>query len=116
MTKFTSCIGDSRRTFKLLNDIKGRTTKDLSLPALSSCARMEKSPSGCEIVEKFNEYFSTIGQNVRSCLPDVELVLPSDQNFSKHLYPTNTAKIEKIIHQLDNKSSSGVDNMSSLIV
>ena len=59
---------------------------------------MEKSPSGCEIVEKFNEYFK------------------SDQNCSMHLYPKNTAEIETIIHQLDNKSSSGVDNLSNLIV
>ena len=64
--KFESCIGDSRQTYKLLNDIKGSTRKSSKVPALNSCNARFSDPSSTDIAEEFNTFFTNVGPKLSS--------------------------------------------------
>ena len=69
-----------------------------------------------DIADKFNHYFTTIAKDIKASLPETVLpVLPSVEK-SMFLYEVSNAEVKLIIDQLDNKSSSGDDNVNNLIV
>ena len=55
--KFENCIGDSRQTFNLLNELNGKTLINTTIPKLDSCfLSSDSNPSAFEVAERFNEY------------------------------------------------------------
>ena len=110
--KFYSCIGDSRQTFKLLNYISGKHLNPSIVPALDSCIEN----SATEIAETFNKYFTTIAQEVSKTIEPTNLPKLPKVEKSMFLYDVSESEIKSIIDNLDNKSSSGDDLISNLII
>ena len=76
----------------------------------------QSEPTAEDIADKFNHYFTTIAKDLKAALPETALpVLPSVEK-SMFLYEVSNAEVKLIIDQLDNKSSSGDDNVNNLIV
>ena len=114
--KFKACIGDSRQTYKLLNDLRGSSSDAQTVPALTSCLQRQSEPTAEDTADKFNHYFTTIAKDIKAALPETALpVLPSVEK-SMFLYEVSNAEVKLIIDQLDNQSSSGDDNVNNLIV
>ena len=67
-TKFESCMGDSRQTYKLINDIKGSNHKSSQVPALNSCSARCTDPSSVDIAEEFNSFFTNVGPKLKEKL------------------------------------------------
>ena len=115
--KFDQCIRDSRQTFKLLNEIRGKQEVSISLPILTSCTTdSNHSPSQSDIAETFNRHFITIGEKVQKDLPSLSPLLPDSVSHSMVLYNTNVVDVNRVMDNLNNKSSSGVDYISNKIV
>ena len=55
--KFESCMGDSRQTYKLINNIKGTNRKSSQVPAFNSCSERCTDPSSADIAGQFNMFF-----------------------------------------------------------
>ena len=114
--KFTACIGDSRQTYKLLNDLSEKNTKDASVPVLESCLQHKEAPSTFDIAERFNNFFSAIGTELKKNLDYLPLPSLNQAEQSVFLYPVTECEVQKIIDNLDNKSSSGDDNKNNILV
>ena len=52
--KFISCIGDSRQTYKLLNELNGKNKTQLHIPSLQTCRENGGSPTDNDIAESLN--------------------------------------------------------------
>ena len=52
--KFKSCIGDSRQTYKLLNELNGKNKTQLHKPSLQTCRENGGSPTDNDIAESLN--------------------------------------------------------------
>ena len=48
--KFESCMGDSRQTYKLINDIKETNRKSSQVPALNSCKNVALIPAALTLL------------------------------------------------------------------
>ena len=70
--KFKSCIGDSRQTYKLLNDISGKTKSKTSVPFLDSMPKCKESENKLQIAKTFNDYFINIAESITKDIPQVE--------------------------------------------
>ncbi len=113
---FEECIGDSRRAFRLLNDLKGKNTSRSSFRKLTSCVTNEHpAPTDHQIAEAFNDFFANIGKKIQETTLSVPLTLPKKLNFSLFLYPVTEIEVSNIISSLDNKHSSGIDNISNVL-
>ena len=53
--KFKSCIGDSRQTYKLLNELNGNNKTQLHVPLLQTCREIGGSPTDNDITEILEE-------------------------------------------------------------
>ncbi len=71
------------------------------------------------ICNEFCKYYSSIGQNFASKIPDSkyssEKFLKGNYPYSLFLQPTDSEEIRKIICNLKNKKSYGIDGISSII-
>ena len=114
--KFESCIGNSRQTYKLLNDIKGTTRKTSKVPALNSCTARRNDPSSADIAEEFNTFFTNVGPKLKENIKDVPLPKMDEVNHSMYLKPISVNEVREIIDNLDNKFSSGDDDISNVLV
>ena len=82
------------------------------MPALDSCIEN----SAPEIAESFNKYFTTIAQEVTKTIKPTNLPKVPKVEKSMFLYDVSESEIKSIIDKLDNKSSSGDDYISNLII
>ena len=69
LNKFKSCVGDSRQTYKLLNEIKGEQKNANSVPYLDVLQADDNEPSQIDIAEAFNDHFTNTAKNVIRNLP-----------------------------------------------
>ena len=69
--KFKSCIGDSRQTYKLLNDISGKTKSKTNIPFLDNMAKCTDSENNLHIADAFNEHFVNIAESITKDIPKV---------------------------------------------
>lgn len=111
---FQSSIGDSRQTYKLLNDLNGKNICNRNAPRLADCKK--ENPTDEDIANCFNKYFVEIGQSISDKIPASDEIKLEDQQQSIFMHPTDEFEVTDIINQLDNKSSSGDDDISNLIL
>ena len=52
----TACVGDSRQTYKLLNDLSGKSVTDRRIPLHDSCKRDNPLATDYNIAERFNNF------------------------------------------------------------
>ena len=60
--KFLNCIGDSRQTYKVINDIIGKSIQNVTVPFADSLK--SKTVSSQDLAESFNDFFSRLGTDV----------------------------------------------------
>ena len=113
---FESCLGNSRQTFKLINDIKGTNRKSSQVPALNSCSERCTDPSSIDIAEQFNTFFTNVGPKLKEKIKHVPLPEMNEVNHSMYLKPITIDEVREIIENLHNKISSGDDDFSNVIV
>ena len=113
---FESCMGDSRQTYKLINDIKGTNRKSSQVPALNSCSERCTDSSRADIAEQFNTFFTNVGPKLKEKIKHVPLPEMNEVNHSMYLKPITIDEVREIIENLDNKFSSGDDDISNVIV
>ena len=69
-----------------------------------------------EIANSFNDYFADIGKKIASKTPDAPLKSIKCNNKSMFLYKTIDEEILRTMSELDNKSSSGLNNLSNILI
>ena len=65
--KFEGCSGDMKKTWSLINDIRGKNKKEIKL--LFKVGN-QKVVDRRIIANKFNEYFVTLAQNMNNSVTD----------------------------------------------
>ena len=69
-----------------------------------------------QIANSFNDYFADIGKKIASKKPNAPLKSIKYNNKSMFSYKTIDEEILSIVNELDNKSSSGLDNLSNILI
>ena len=100
--KFESCMGDSRQTYKLINDIKGSNHKSSQVPASNSCSARCTDPSSVDIAEEFSSFFTNVGPKLKEKIKHVPLAKMDEVNHSMYLKPITIDEVREIIDNLDN--------------
>ena len=114
---FDNYLGDSRQKLTLFSELSGKTRPNNSFNKLASCISDTKpNPSTFEVAEKFNEFFVSIGENIKHSIPSETIELPSDVNMSITMNPVSETEVIDIINSLPNKSSSAEDEISNILV
>ena len=114
--KFKSCVGDSRQTYKLLNEIKGKQKNTHNVPCLDVIKADDNEPSDIDIAEAFNDHFTSIVEKIIQNLPPSEEIKISRVEKSMYLFAATEQEVLEIIENLENKCSSGDDYVSNLII
>jgi len=106
------------RTWGKINELlKGKSNKDCSVLFTH---KNEQISDPREVANKFNEYFATIGKDISDSIPII-----SDHTHHSFLQHTNTTfsfestteeKVKRVIQNLKNKTSYGVDGLSSKVL
>ena len=77
LNKFNSCIGDSRQTYKLLNEINGKKVTNNTIPCLDSLSEKNTKASNYDIADSFNKFFINIaGELTKDIEPSEQLSVP----------------------------------------
>ena len=105
--KFKSCIGDSRQTFKLLNDLNGKTKTKLNIPLLDTCDQLTPEYSNIDIAEAFNKHCTNMAEELTKDISPTQ-TFETNEDKSMWLYQVTVLEVKEIINSLDNKCSSGV--------
>ena len=114
---FEKCIGDSRQTFELLNELSGKHLVNNAVPKLSSCmSDTAPNSSNLQVAEKINEFFASIGKNIQRSIPSEAVTPLTDVNMSLRVYPVSDTEISAIIDSFPDKSSFGEDEISNIVV
>jgi len=111
--KFRSLSGDLRGTWKVLGSILNKSTPEdfAKLFVIDGVDVTDRA----KIVEVFNDYFIGIGSNLAAAIPKVSVdfsyYLKTSYSNSFALYPTDSNEIINIVSDLQNKMSSGFDEI-----
>ena len=62
--RFKSCIGESRKTFKLLNDLKGKVMRDNNPPSLTA-EKTAINETNDQTANRFSTFFSKVGEVIK---------------------------------------------------
>ena len=82
---------------------------------LASCQKNIEEPSQVDSANSFNDFFINIGSNLTKHLKKDTRPRLKSNAYSTFLNRKNLSEIQKIMQGLDNKSSSGEDNLSNII-
>ena len=108
--KFTSNNGDKKKTWNDINDLLGRKNKGFVTQVVDEQGNINKGP---QMVNKFNEYFVSIANNIISNVPDTVESNYFSKIFSNvnscFLYPTNEVEVLDVMKSLNNKGNSIFD-------
>ena len=85
-----------------------------NVPFLKS--RTSLNVTNVETANSFNDYFADIGKKIASKIPDAPLIPIKCNKKSMLLYKTTDEEILSIMNELDNKSSSGLGNLSNILI
>ena len=111
---FNNCLKDKREFFCNLNNVTGRTCKQTIKKIISDEHEYEKPE---EIVEKFNEYFSRIGQTINQQIENcTESYSINETEFSMFLKSTNIPEVKKVIDNLNAHKSAGIDGIPADVI
>jgi hypothetical protein len=116
--KFKNHISTNKLLWKDLNCLlKSSSDNKLSSTFMIGSTTSEDPQA---IVGAFNDYFTSIGSNLASNIPDVEGTiydtLGSSIDQSLYLDPTNSFEIKTIISNLKNSMSAGPDGIPTNVI
>jgi len=116
--RFLSCANDMRKTWKTINTAMNNG-RDTSLP-LNLVIDNKLTNDPLTIVNELNKYFVNIGSTLANKIPVVNKsiydYLPSSKPESMALYPTDEYEVLKLISELKDVSSPGLDEIPTNIV
>ena len=116
--KFKIISGNIKETWKLLGSIFGKNVYNDTINCFNVNGVDINNKQ--EIVDKFNDYFVSIGSRLAALIPDSPLKYydylktPNLKSFA--LYPTNAAEVIEIVSNFKNKWSAGADSIPINIV
>ena len=115
---YTQCFfyarNDMKKTWKQINKIIHKGKNKDNINCIKTSHRIENNPH--VIDNKFNNYFTTIAQNLVSkieTVPDFQQFLDPQVQESIFLSPTTTEDVAKHINSLNGKKSSDIYEMSA---
>ena len=112
---FLKCIGDSKQVYKFINELKGVTSKNTNIPSLSK--KGKRVEDHLAIANELNNFFVNIGPNLKDAIPKEVFVRPKvNSSQSMWLYQTNCDEIIEVINDLKGKSSSRIDDISTILI
>ena len=112
---------NSKKLWNMINKISGRNTDKTSIIEYIKVDNIEHYNSQ-GITNNLCKYFATVGKNLAQKIPKSNkpiidyLAKIKRNNKSIFLRPTSEQEIDKIIENLPNKSSSGYDKISNLLL
>ena len=87
-----------------------------TIPCLDSLSEKNTKASNYDIAYSLNKFFINIAGELTKDIEPSEQISVHQVEMSLFLYKASDIEISKIIDQLDNKSSSGDDNIRNLVV
>ena len=120
-TQSNKLKNNTKKVWQLINKIvHKKSNKQMVIESLSVADL--KIESSTQIAEEFGKYFSQIGKTFadnieKSMKPSMEYTEKINHNEKTlYLHPTNNGEIKKLIDSLPNKTSSGHDNISNVML
>ena len=90
--------------------------KDTVVPIIESCKGLNDDSTFTDVANKFIKYFTIIGPELKMNMLNESLPIIPACPHSRYLYRTSEDEVSKIIGQLQNKHSSGTDEISNVIL
>ena len=126
--RFERCNNDPKQTYKLLFELQGKSErKQIKIEQIKLSAEgIVQSKS--EIANILNDYFSNIAVELNrnhtttsseddSTNSDIgDRSEANEQSFCLWLFPTKPLEVREAIDNIDNKNSSGLDDICNLVV
>ena len=112
---------NTKKLWQIINEVSGRTNDKTSLIDYITINEV-RVYQGPKIANHFAQYFSSVGKKFAEKIPkptkDISDYLTSirQNELSLFLSPCNSTEIEKLIDGLPNKTSSGYDNISNILL
>ena len=115
--KINECIGDSRKTWQVINDVRGKKKRVIKPNFVIDNERIINRRV---IANEFNKYFASIASNLNqshtgnnpnsdsSSTPSFTDYLPKSTSSSVFLHDCDVAEITEIINELKNGKSSDI--------
>ena len=118
-SKLKDCKGNSKQTWKILNECTGRTAKNENVEKINSNGKITEIP--LEIANEFNNFFIKVGQEISDGVPTIE------RNAESYLIPpvipvpfsmqnVTPEYLIKIVRDLKPKNSCDIDGVSSKMI
>ena len=110
--KFKSCNGDMKKTWRLINELRGKTKQSIKPSFMINGQFVQDRRI---IANEFNKYFTSIAKNMnddlqielsRSTIPSFEDFMDKSVEGSIYLSDCTTEELMKIISELDSNKSS----------
>ena len=115
---FTKHKNDIKKTWHSINLLLGKEQKQSGCKIISAEGKDLTEPF--EIANHFNNYFSTVAENLVKKIPSTNTnpssFLGPNLSNSFYLYPTTPQEIKKIISSLQTKSSAGTDGIPAFLL
>ena len=83
---------------------------------MQPCIDENDNATDRDIADKFKYFFTTVGKGFQNDVPNVDRFNVEYVPYSMLLKKTCEKEVFKVLNNLDNKSSSGDDNISNIIV
>jgi hypothetical protein len=121
--KFKNCDGNSKATWRVINEITGQKSQNINVISLEINKESVSDP--CLVSEEFNNYFLKVVDALKidqpkpdnfSSLKFKELFKTKFQPNSMFLDPVTPDDICKIINTLKSGTSPGIDGINSLVI
>ena len=110
--------GDMQKTWKVINDVLDKAKKNKHITKIIH--ENKEIENFKEISEIFNTYFSRIGVELAKNIPTTntsfQKYLTNPNPNSLFLFPTNTKELTQIVQNLQDKKSTGHDEIDNILV
>lgn len=113
--KISECSGDSKKTWQIINDLRGKKTRHIKPNFVINDERVTNRRV---IANEFNKYFASLASNLNelysndnlriSSLPSFTDYLPKSESASIYLRECDNEEIMTIINELNNGKSSDI--------
>ena len=112
---------NTKKLWQLINKISGKVNNKTEMVECLSINNIDHYDAN-SITNEFGKYFSTVGKKFADSIPKptkpsnafIKKILLNDKSML--LYETTEKEIGNLINNLENKSSSGFDNISNIIL
>ena len=120
----TLCIKHKANTKQLWRVINGVISVTNDKTNIISCLKIDniKTYNPMQIAEGFGEYFANVGKTfanrIQKPQQDISKYLDKIERNPKSMFarPTDALEVKRLISQLPNKTSSGFDNISNILL